>query len=88
MEDGVFWLSLGLKPELTGLGLGEEFVSECVEFAQSHYKLDKQPVWLDVALFNQRALKVYKKVGFRVFSKVRKHTNGGEFEFLRMTREQ
>jgi len=44
MEDEVLWLSLGLKPELTGLGSGKEFVSECIQFARSHYKLDKEPI--------------------------------------------
>ena len=76
MEDEVLWLSLGLKPELTGLGLGEEFVSECVKFARLQYKLDKQPIRLEVALFNQRDIRVYKKVGFRLFGKVNKNTNG------------
>ena len=88
IEDKILWLSLGLKPELTGLGLGAEFVSECVEFAQSRYKLDKQPIKLEVALFNQRVIKVYKKVGFRVSGRVTKDTNGGKFIFLQMTREQ
>jgi ribosomal-protein-alanine N-acetyltransferase len=39
---------------------------------------------LDVALFNERAIKVYKKVGFRELDKVSKTTNGGVFEFFRM----
>jgi len=85
MEDGALWLSLGLKPELTGLGLGEGFVSGCIEFARSHYKLDREPIRLDVALFNERAIKVYKKVGFREIGKGNRATNSGVFEFLRMT---
>jgi len=85
VEDDALWLSLGLKPDLTGLGLGKEFVSECIEFARSYYKLDREPIRLDVALFNERAIKVYKKVGFRELGKVSKNTNGGVFEFLRMT---
>jgi len=88
MEGEILWLSLGLKPELTGLGLGEEFVSECVEFAQSHYRLDKQPIRLEVALFNQRAIKVYERAGFRVSGQVMKNTNGGEYQFSQMTKEK
>lgn len=84
MEDEALWLSLGLKPELTGLGLGKEFVSECIGFSRSHYKLSREPIMLDVALFNERAIKVYKKVGFRELGKVSKTTNGGVFEFFRM----
>jgi ribosomal-protein-alanine N-acetyltransferase len=83
-EEGVLWLSLGLKPELTGIGLGEEFVSKCIGFARTHYKLGQKPIRLDVALFNERAIKVYKRVGFCVIGKVNKNTNGGVFEFLQM----
>ena len=78
------WLSLGLKPELTGQGLGEEFVSECILFARSHYKLDKQVIKLEVALFNKRAIKVYKRAGFTELGKVKKNTQVGEIEFLQM----
>jgi len=46
MEDGIMWLSLGLKPALTGRGLGEEFIIACVEFARAHYKLDTQSGWM------------------------------------------
>jgi len=88
MEDGIMWLSLGLKPDLTGRGLGEDFIIACVEFARSHYKLDKQPVWLDVALFNERAIKVYKRAGFREFTRVKRYTNGREYAFLRMALER
>ena len=85
IEDEVLWLSLGLKPDMTGTGLGEEFVSKCISFARSHYRLDQEPIRLDVALFNERAIKVYERVGFGVLGKVSKNTNGGVFEFLRMT---
>ena len=41
-ENEDLWISLGLKPELTGQGLGKEFVSGCVKFAKSHYKLGEK----------------------------------------------
>ena len=87
MEEGVMWLSLGMKPELTGHGMGEEFVTDCVEFARSHYNLTTQPIWLDVAVFNERAIKVYKKAGFHETTRFTRFTNGGEYEFLRMALE-
>ena len=63
-ENDEFWLSLGLRPDLTGQGLGEEFVSECVNYAISQYKLIKDTIKLHVALFNQRAIKVYQRARF------------------------
>jgi len=87
LDNEALWLSLGLKPELTGIGLGEGFVSECIKFAQSRYKLNREPIRLEVALFNERAIKVYKKVGFREMAKVSKSTNGGVLEFLQMTHD-
>ena len=102
LENEIVWLSLGLKPGLTGIGLGEEFVSECVNFAKSHYKPNKQIVKFDVALFNQsaikdlgagfgpfnqRAIKVYERVGFSEFGRVIKHTRKGRVEFIQMKRD-
>jgi ribosomal-protein-alanine N-acetyltransferase len=84
MEGQDLWLSIGLKPELTGQGLGEEFVSECIVFARSHYKLDKQTIKLEVALFNKRAIQVYQRAGFAELGKVKKNTHVGEMEFLQM----
>jgi ribosomal-protein-alanine N-acetyltransferase len=86
MEGEDMWLSLGLKPELTGLGLGEEFVSRCVEFARSHYKLDERTIKLDVAAFNKRAIKVYQRAGFAEIGRITKKTHIGDVEFLRMAR--
>ena len=73
-----------IKPELTGNGLGEEFVSDCIRFAKSHYKLKKQAIKLDAALFNRRAIKVYERVGFSVCSRITKNTHIGKVDFLRM----
>ena len=86
MEGEDMWLSLGLKPGLTGLGLGEEFVSQCVEFARSHYGLDERTIKLDVAAFNKRAIKVYERAGFVEIGRMTKKTHVGEVEFLRMAR--
>jgi ribosomal-protein-alanine N-acetyltransferase len=84
IEEQDMWLSLGLKPELTGQGLGEKFVSECLVFARSHYKLNKQAIKLEVALFNKRAIKVYQRAGFAELRRVKKNTHIGEIEFLQM----
>ncbi len=79
--DGVVDFGLGLRPDLTGKGLGEKFVCAGLDFAQSRFS--PKTIQLRVAAFNKRA-KVYKRVGFRVVEHYMNRTNGGEFEFIRM----
>ncbi len=55
---------LGLRPDLTGLGLGVDFVTAGMEFARDHYSAERMV--LEVFSFNERALKVYERAGFRV----------------------
>ena len=83
-ENDEFWLSLGLRPDLTGQGLGEEFVSECVRNAISGNKLTKQTIKLAVALFNQRAFKVYQRAGFIETNKAVRDTHIGKVDFIEM----
>ena len=83
-ENDEFWLSLGLRPDLTGRGLGEEFVSECVRYAISGYKLAKHTIKLAVALFNQRAINVYRRAGFVETSKTIRDTHVGKVDFIEM----
>ena len=40
-----------------------------------------------VATFNERAILVYERVGFRRNNVYKHNTNGGEYLFLSMTRE-
>ncbi|MFC1927556.1 GNAT family N-acetyltransferase [Chloroflexota bacterium] len=83
-ENDEFWLSLGLRPDLTGQGLGEEFVSECIRYAISQYKLIKHTIKLAVALFNQRAIKVYQRAGFLETNKTVRDTHIGQVDFVEM----
>jgi len=82
-ENDEFWLSLGLRPDLTGQGLGEEFVSQCVKHAISEYKI-KHTIKLAVALFNQRASKVYQRAGFVETNKTIRDTHIGKVDFIEM----
>jgi ribosomal-protein-alanine N-acetyltransferase len=86
-ENDEFWLSLGLRPDLTGQGLGEEFVTQCVEYAISHYRLSKHTVRLAVALFNQRAIKVYQRAGFVETNRTIRDTHIGQVDFIEMKKE-
>jgi ribosomal-protein-alanine N-acetyltransferase len=83
-ENDEFWLSLGLRPDLTGQKLGEEFVSECVKYAISKYKLLKPTIKLAVALFNQRAIKVYQRAGFIETNRTFRDTHIGQVDFIEM----
>jgi ribosomal-protein-alanine N-acetyltransferase len=83
-ENDEFWLSLGLRPDLTGRRLGEEFVTQCAEYATSHYKLTKDTIKLAVALFNQRAIKVYQRAGFVETRRTIRDTHIGQVDFVEM----
>ena len=75
-------IGLGMNPNLVGNGNGLEFVKEGLEFAQSKYT--PQKITLSVATFNQRAIKVYRKIGFEEVNTFMQDTNGDSFEFLKM----
>lgn len=64
------WIGFGLKPSLTGQGIGKEFVSQCFDFAVKFHNYKGDYVRLGVAEFNKRAVKTYERVGFQVFDSV------------------
>jgi len=77
-------VGLGLRPDLTGNGLGRAFLNAGLTFGQHHFSVG---VWsLNVATFNTRAIHLYEHVGFTPLNTFMHHTNGGEFEFLSMVR--
>jgi [ribosomal protein S18]-alanine N-acetyltransferase len=74
---------LGLRPDLTGRGLGLEFFQAGLAFARERYR--PQRVYLHVAEFNERARLVYERAGFSVVSShVRTFDRFGEVTFLTM----
>ena len=85
-ENDEFWLSLGLRPDLTSQGLGVGFVSECVRYAISHHKPINATIKLAVALFNQRAIKVYQRAGFMETNRTVRNTHIGQVDFIEMER--
>jgi len=54
-------VGFGLRPDLVGQGLGCKFVTACVEYAIQKYHYRGEFIRLGVAMFNQRAIKTYKK---------------------------
>ena len=81
-DAGVFY-GLGMRPDLTGRGLGLEFVRFGLDFAHERYP--GRPVFLDVAEFNVRARKVYERAGFRLTGrKTRQFPGRGHVPFVDM----
>jgi RimJ/RimL family protein N-acetyltransferase len=78
---------LGLRPDLTGQGLGLEFFLAGLGFAHERYRPEQ--VFLHVAAFNERARRVYERAGFRVVSShVRTFERFGEVPFITMAKER
>ena len=78
-------VGLGLRPDLTGGGLGLDYLLAGLEFARGRYAPAR--FTLSVATFNARAIRVYERTGFRRENVYRHQTNGGEFPFLAMACE-
>jgi ribosomal-protein-alanine N-acetyltransferase len=77
-------IGLGLRPDLTGRGLGGSFLAAGLEFALTRFEPAR--FVLSVATFNERAIKVYERAGFSRERTYMHSTNGGEWEFLEMSR--
>ncbi len=84
-EGGTVTVGLGLRPDLTGRGLGQSFVEAALAFARARYA--PQRFRLSVAAFNRRAITVYERAGFTRVRTFMQRTNGGEFEFVEMARD-
>lgn len=80
--DTLFY-GLGLRPDLTGCGLGESFVRAGLAFAREHFPALR--ITLDVAAFNRRAIQVYERVGFVYTGRHLEPIDGhGSVDFLDM----
>ncbi len=77
-----FEIGLGMRPDLTGKGNGKEFLKATISFIKTEFKPEK--ITLSVATFNKRAIKLYRKVGFKNVDTIMQETNGSTFEFLKM----
>jgi len=87
-DDDAVEIGLGLRPDLTGRRRGLPFLLACLEFARRRYG-SVQTFRLAVAAFNERAIRVYERAGFRQIGGVYlHHTNGVEHPFVRMERPE
>jgi len=79
-------IGLGLRPDMMGHGKGKAFLEEIIRFVKDNCTFEK--IRLDVASFNQRAIKVYERAGFVKTGTAQVSTNGGVYEFTFMELER
>jgi RimJ/RimL family protein N-acetyltransferase len=81
-KDALFY-GLGLRPELMGKGHGLEFLRTGLEFGRKRFRPSR--IILDVAAFNERAMRVYERARFRITGRhVRRFERWGDVEFIDM----
>jgi len=81
-DDGSLNGGLGMRPDLTGHGLGAAFTQAGLAFAVEQY----HPAFIRfyVLPFNERAIRVYERVGFRRVGIVIQRSSQGERPFVEM----
>jgi [ribosomal protein S18]-alanine N-acetyltransferase len=78
-------IGLGLRPDLTGLGLGPPLLEAGMASARDRWQ--PRRFALDVQPWNERAIRAYEKAGFeRDTIYIRTFDGGLQREFLRMSR--
>jgi [ribosomal protein S18]-alanine N-acetyltransferase len=83
-EERTLEIGLGLRPDLTGRGLGGAFLAAGLAFARERFAPER--FVLAVATFNERAIKVYERAGFAPVRVYMHATGGAEWEFVEMSR--
>jgi [ribosomal protein S18]-alanine N-acetyltransferase len=78
-------IGLGLRPDLTGRGLGLSVLRAGLTFAEEAFS--PRGFRLAVAAFNERAIRVYERAGFRISRRYQHETNGGVHPFIEMVRK-
>jgi ribosomal-protein-alanine N-acetyltransferase len=73
-------VGLGIRPDLTGRGLGAQFIDAGLSYAREEWSPRKFRLW--VAWWNERALRAYRRAGFR---EVRQ--NEGRSRYIEMERD-
>lgn len=79
-------IGIGMRPDLTGKGLGNEYLKACIDhIIQKHKRINT--ITLSVAQFNERAIKVYEKLGFKETVSFNQETNGDTYSFISMKKD-
>ncbi|GCE30676.1 N-acetyltransferase [Dictyobacter alpinus] len=84
-ENNIITIGIGMRPDLTGKGQGSVFLKAILTFTREKFAPDQ--VRLFVLPFNQRAIHLYEKMGFRrVGSYMQESKLHGKREFIEMSR--
>lgn len=85
-EEDVVEIGIGLRPDLCGHGLGERYLRAELDYAREQW--GPHTFRLYVASWNARAIKLYRRLGFREVGErhVRSFEHFGDHEFMRMER--
>jgi RimJ/RimL family protein N-acetyltransferase len=85
-EDGVVEVGIGLRPDLTGRGLGERLMTAELDYARARWR--PHTFRLFVTTWNARAIALYERLGFREVGErhVRSFERFGDHVFIRMER--
>ena len=84
-DDDAVELGLGLRPDLAGHGHGETFVRLILNFISEVSAA--HVARLAVAEFNERAITVYRRVGFVETRRYEQETNTSIYEFVEMEKQ-
>jgi ribosomal-protein-alanine N-acetyltransferase len=79
-------IGLGVRPDLTGLGRGLTYVTAVLQFARGSFEAAVFRV--TIAEFNKRALRLWKKAGFRPVQTFTRKPDGMSFVVLTRTGKQ
>ena len=63
----------------------KQFVKQIIDFIERNYEFDK--LIMNVASFNQRAIKAYRSCGFKDSEITKRSSNGGVYEFLTLVKK-
>jgi ribosomal-protein-alanine N-acetyltransferase len=85
VDDKTVPVGLGMRPDLTGKGLGQAFVEAGLAFAQQAFA--PKQFLLFVYPWNERAIRVYERVGFRHAGVFMQKNPSGASEFLEMRKD-
>ena len=72
----------GSRPDLTGKGLGAEIIVKALQFGSEEFETERFRV--TVAEFNERALKVHRRIGFQEDQRFPRKSDGMEFVVLKI----
>ncbi len=85
VEDRMVTIGLGLRPDMTGRGLGLAFVHAGLDIARKAFAPKRFRLY--VFAWNERAIRVYERAGFQRIGPRIVHHAEGDRVFIEMQRE-